>query len=212
MKRTMLSHMPRKNSKTAQVLGFALAIALVWGAGMASAQPSCLLGVYADENGSGPFSDWLPIRDLGNPVINFDVYYILFVEDFVNAVAWNREIVNFPGSGVFSSGLDVIESGYGTFVSATPEGYRMGNGACKIGFGGVPIVVMRESLVWLSDFYGFGGQIAVAPNVLEDANNPVYNTCTNEILPCESGILNLNVVISNESQSWGQVKALYQGN
>lgn len=187
----------------------ALAFALALGIGTASAQPSCLLGVYADEAGTSG-GVMTPQRDLGNPIVQFDVYYVLFVEDFTNAVAWNREFVGFPGSGVFSSGVDVLESGYGTFVDIQPQGYRMGIGTCAIGFGGVPITVMRETLVWLSDFQNFGGTIQVTANVLEHPDFPVYNTCNNDILPCQGGSILVEGVIANDSDSWGQVKALYK--
>lgn len=187
-----------------------LAFALALGIGTASAQEPCLLGVYADEAGAMG-GDMNVVRDLGNPIVVFDVYYVLFVEDFVNAVAWNREITGFPGSGVFSTSVDVVDSGYGTFVDIQPEGFRMGIGTCKIGFGGVPITVMRETLTWLSDFNDGGGTIAVTANSLEGPT-PVYNTCTNDILPCQGGQILVNGVIANDSQSWGQVKALYNSN
>lgn len=190
-------------------VAFAIAMALV--AGSASAQQPCTIGAYADEEGLEQAV--LAVRDQGNPFARFDVYYVLFAEDFTNAVAWNREVVGFNGNQTNSLSLDAVPT-YGTFLDQQPEGFRLGIGTCKIGFGGVPITLMKETFGFLDDFTPTGaqGEVRVTPNILEDPDFPVYNTCNNVIRQCEGGTLVVAGVVSNDSESWGSVKALFNSN
>lgn len=179
-----------------------IALAFAFAAGTASAQTECVVGVYADEAGSS--TTITPQRDLGTPLTTFSVYYVIFVEDFVNAVAWDREI----------SGIDVVATtvsidGYGNFLDERPEGWRIGLGGCQIGFGGIPIPLMREDITFVDDYQGGTGSIQVLPNVIEDPTTPIYSDCQAILHPCGTGSLVIETVVANESESWGSVKALY---
>lgn len=200
----------------------AMALALVLAAGTAFGQLDCVIGVYGDSGAT--VVDLTPERDLGTPA-NFDVYYAIYAEDFVNAVAWSRSFSGFadptgfglislgfaygpdPGSGSCAECVDVIGNPWGTFLDLQPEGYRLGLGVCKIGFGGVPVMLVRESL--LLDLNAAGGTISTGANTLEDPDNPVYNTCINEIKPCNGASLTVQKPVSNDGKTFGSVKALY---
>ena len=188
-------------------VAFTIALALV--ATSASAQLPCIIGAYADEDGTE--SVGIATRDFGSIVASFDVYYVLFTEDFVNAAAWGREVTGFGNSPLIRADYEA----FGTFVEDRPEGYRLGIGSCVIGFGGVPIVLLRETWNILDDYTPSGGSgtVQVIENVNEpEPNNihPVYNTCNDVILPCEAGQLLITRVVPNDSESWGSVKALFK--
>ena len=185
------------------------AITLALGAASASAQLPCIVGAYTDADGTSAVGT--AVRDLGDPRAYFDVYYVLFTEDFVNAVAWNREVTGFGGNLTF---LDEQEY-FGTFLDSQDGiGFRLGIGTCVIGFGGVPITLMRERWGIIDDYTPSGGmgEVVVLPNVLENENYPVYNTCNNDIRPCEAGRMLVTRVVPNDSDSWGSVKALFNSN
>jgi len=188
-------------------VAFAIALALV--ATTAAAQLPCTIGAYADEDGTEQVT--VAVRDFGETFAQFEVYYVLFTEDFTNAVAWGSEVTGFNGNPTFKTGVDAVPT-YGTFLENRPEGYRLGIGTCKIGFGGVPITLMRETWLIEDDFSPTGGAglVRVIPNVLEDPNYPVYNTCQDQILPCEAGEMLVTRVVPNDSESWGSVKALFK--
>lgn len=185
--------------RKATFLAFALVLAL---SATAFAQSECIVGVYADE--AGTQSSLQPVRDLGNPLVTIDVYYVIFAEDFVSAVAWNREFVD----------LDVIgtvrdTAPYATFVEERAEGWRLGIGECKIGFNGAPIPLMKETIFYNDDYQGGTGLVRVLPNVLEDPTYPIYSDCQTILHPCMAGELLIETVVPTDSQSWGSVKALY---
>lgn len=199
--------------------------ALVLAAGSVSAQSNCVLGVYGDAGGN--VVDLTPERDPFTPT-QFDVYYVIFAEDFLNAVAFDREFIGFdnPFTGVpnniFSLGfaygptldagdcaecVDEFGNPWATALFQTVEGFRLGLGACKVGVGGLPVTLMKETI--LLGAGADGGVIQVLPNVLENPDFPTYNSCINEIIPCNAGALTVQRPISNDSDSWGSVKALY---
>jgi hypothetical protein len=188
-------------------VAFAIALALV--ATTAAAQLPCTIGAYGDEDGTEAFT--VAVRDYGETFAKFDVYYVLFTEDFTNAVAWSSVVTGFNGNAIFKTGIDAVPT-YGTFLDNQPEGYRLGIGTCKIGFGGVPITLMKETWTIQDDFSSTGGEglVRVIPNVLENELYPVYNTCQDQILPCEAGEMVVTGVIPNDSESWGSVKALFK--
>jgi hypothetical protein len=171
-------------------------------AGTALAQSlGCVVGVYADDMGTR--SQMTP--PYNSPGISdvFSIYVILFTEDFANAVAWS---LNIEGLGTEIFQVDSFP--YGNFLDTQPEGYRLGLGGCVLGFNHTPILLMRHDLQAL---FGTGPRlVTTGPNPLENEMSPIYSTCLSALVPCDTNSLEISLSpIGVESNSWGQVKALY---
>lgn len=179
-----------------------IALFVVMFAGTALAQ-NCVVGVYADSTGTRSFVT-PPYNTPSSPSDPFSIYTILFTEDFANAVAWSLNIQGL-GTDIFQTG----SFAYGNFLDTQPEGYRLGLGECVLGFNHTPIKLMRHDLVAMM---GTGPRTCTTgPNTLENPTSPIYSTCQSVLIPCDTGTLTINLSpIATESESWGQVKALYK--
>ncbi len=189
--------------RKAMFLAFAIVLAV-----SASASAQCLFGVYGDA--AGTQTSITPIRDLGQSVFTIDVYYVMYVEDFVNGAAWNREVTGFAELGhhpIYDNTQqfleDRVDDGYG---------YRFGIGECRMGFNGKAVFVMQETLILQDDFQGGTGMVQVLPNPLENSESTVYTECDQNatIVPCpDMGSLFIESVVPAAGQSFGAVKALF---
>lgn len=198
--------------RKAMFLSLALALALT--AGAASAQTECSIGVFADE--AGLSTAVTPVRDFGETFVTFTVYYVIRAEDFLNAVAWDREIL-----GLGTTFSTVYSEDYGNLLidqQADGYGWRLGLGGCRIGFG-TALPLLREEITFFDDYSGAGGEIVVTPNTIEDypsgsgvtATKPLYADCQAVKHECDPGApLVITSVVASESQSWGSIKALYK--
>jgi len=175
----------------------------------ASASAQCTFGVYGDT--AGTQTSITPIRDLGQALFTIDVYYVMFVEDFVWGAAWNRSVTGFQEVGhipVYDNTQQFVEDRI-----ADGLGYRMGLGNCQIGFNGKPVFILQETLILQDDFQGGTGSIQVLPNPLENSNNPVYTECDQNatIVPCVGtmGSLVIESIVPAAGKTFGAVKALF---
>lgn len=173
-----------------------------------NASAQCQFGVYADVEGT--LTSVEAVRDLGNPIIQLDIYYVMYVEDFVLGAAWNREVTgDFNLLGAVQN-YDPLEQ----FLEVTPDGFRMGLGNCQVGFGGNSVFVLWETLILEDTFVqNAEGFVQVLPNPLEDANSVVYSDCSQDanLFLCEGmGSLAITGVVPAASTSFGAVKALFK--
>lgn len=176
-----------------------------------NASAQCQFGVYADAEGTQ--TSVVAQRNLGQPIFPLDVYYVMYVEDFVLGAAWNREVTGGPFSLV---GAQQIYDQDSQFLEVTPDGFRMGLGNCQIGFGGNSVFVLHEILFLEDSFQNTPGDftvIQVLPNPLEDATNVVYSDCSQEatLHLCDGlGSLTITGIVAAPSSSFGAVKALFK--
>ena len=106
-----------------------------------NASAQCQFGVYADAEGTQ--TSVVAQRNLGQAIFPLDVYYVMYVEDFVLGAAWNREVTGGPFTLV---GAQQIYDPNSQFLEVTPNGFRMGLGDCQIGFGRNAVFVLHEVL------------------------------------------------------------------
>lgn len=171
-----------------------------------NASAQCTFGVYADAEGTQ--TSTVAVRELGQSIFSLEVYYVVYVEDFVSGAAWNREV-----TGAYS--LIGAQQNYdptSQFLEVTPAGFRMGLGFCGVGFGG-NVSVLWETLILQDDFSGGTGLVQVTPNPLQDPSSVVYTDCSQEATKhlCDGmGSLLIESIIPTASSSFGAVKALYR--
>ena len=183
-----------------------LAVALMM-AFTVNASAQCTFGVYADAEGTQTSA--VAQRNLGSPIYQFDVYYVMYVEDFVLGAAWNREVTG--ASSLIGATQDYDPSSQ--FLEVTEYGFRMGLGDCQIGFGGNGVYVLKETLILEDDYSDNETYVTVLPNALEDPNSVVYSDCSQEatLHLCDGmGSLTILSIIPAESTSFGAVKALFK--
>lgn len=179
-----------------------------------NASAQCQFGVYADAEGTQ--TSVVAQRNLGQAIFPLDVYYVMYVEDFVLGAAWNREVTGGPFTLV---GAQQIYDPNSQFLEVTPNGFRMGLGDCQIGFGGNAVFVLHEILFLEDSFQNTPDEtiIQVLPNALE-AIGPfegqvVYSDCSQEATKhgCEGlGSLTITGIVAAPSASFGAVKALFK--
>jgi len=167
----------------------------------------CNFGVYADVEGTQ--TSTVAVRDLGSSVFSLDVYYVVYVEDFVTGAAWNREV-----TGAFSLlGATQHYDPLQQFLEVTQYGFRMGLGGCQVGYGGNAVFVLWETLILQDDFSGGTGLVQVTPNPLQSDTEVVLTDCTQDATKylCEGmGSLTIESIVPTASSSFGAVKALYK--
>jgi hypothetical protein len=180
-------------------MAVALTLALVLAVGSALAQTYPAqgnLGVYADPLGTT--SSVRPTQ--GQP---FDIYVVLFTEDVVDAVGYK---ITFPPDyalmaqsyGPDGSGLNIDVQG----------GSNVGLGTCAVGFGGLPIVAARYTLVYVGTTGGQQPMITLEP--LPREGSLLYSTCQSVLKAPELGpSLILEDPVPTQEESWGAVKSLY---
>lgn len=172
-----------------------------------NASAQCTFGVYADAEGT--LTSVVAERELGQPLFQLDVYYVVYVEDYVAGAAWNREI-----SGAYSLQASIPDyDPTQQFLEITADGYRFGTGQCQFGFGGRAISVMRETLWLFDDFSGGTGFVQVTPNAIEDATAATLTNCSinADKYPCgDMGSLLIEGIVPAEGSSFGAMKALYK--
>ncbi len=171
----------------------------------ASAQ--CLFGVYADAEGTQ--TSTVAVRELGQSIFSMDVYYVVYVEDFVSGAAWNREVTGAYSLLGAQQRFDPLEQ----FLEVTPDGFRMGLGTCEVGFGGNAVFVLWETLILQDDFSGGTGLVQVTPNPLQSDEFVVLTDCSQEATKyfCNGmGSLFIEGIVPTASSSFGAVKALFK--
>jgi len=171
-----------------------------------NASAQCTFGVYADAEGT--LTSVVAERPLGQPLFTFEVYYLVYVEDYVAGAAWNREV-----TGAYSLELSQMHPAPDTFLERTEFGFRYGTGRCQFGFGGRSISIISETMTLFDDFTGGTGLVQVIPNPLEDEFAVTLTNCSvnADKYPCEEmGSLLIEGIVPTESSSFGAVKALYK--
>lgn len=189
-------------------LAFAIVVAF-----SAASSAQCLFGVYGDAEGTQTIIT--PQREQGNPFFDITVYYVMYVEDFVLAAAWNRE---FTGFGVVAS--DPIYDSVNQFLEVTEDGFRIGLGECLVGFNGKPVLIMGEHFTLFDDYSGGTGMIQILPHGSQAVDpppavpvDPVYSQCDGNATKVDCpgmGSLIIESVVPVEGQSFGAVKALFK--
>ena len=161
-----------------------------------AAGQSCLIGSYADDAGS-------VLQHEPALFAPFLVYIVLRVESAVTGMAYSIAV---PEQLLFSA-LDYGPSGIGINVPRE-GGENVGLGECALGFNGTPIVIARYQAIALEGMAG--GLVELGPNTDEDPQWPIYASCADQLLTCDSiEELTISPVVANESRSIGYVKALY---
>ena len=186
-----------------RVTFFLALIAVLAFASTASAQipqSDCQIGVYADL--AGTISTLEPTQGE-----IFTVHVIMRLEGLVNAVAYQLFVPQL-GEQIFLVEESFGVPGKGINIS-TPGGYNIGLGECAVGFGGLPISVARHSFVM--PFESINARtISLGPNVDAYPTAPLFNTCTDDLLPCTiTDSLLLAAPVDNEASSFGAVKSMY---
>lgn len=182
-----------------RTMAVCLALALALTAGSALAQTECTVGMYADAAGTANF-----FQPTQGQV--FNIYMILFVEDFVSAAGpYELDVPeNYPGE-FFTLGTFFGPSGRGLTIDLDGElggPYNTGLGECAIGFVGFPIIVEQRTLL-----FPFHPQAQRTVSIVGD---PDYSNCQGVVKNCDVGPdLFLDSVIATESKSFGAVKSLY---
>ena len=178
------------------------AFALVFVAGSAVAQPDpfCVMGVYAD--GEGTQSVYVPTQGQ-----EFDIYVVMFAESIVNAAAFQLYIPDLNNQVFLTS--ETYGPGGGGINIPNSGGYNIGLGECAVGFSGFPIVISRHTL--LMPFETIGPRSIIAgPNVLADVDSPLFSDCQGQLYPCNTNsTLLLESPIATEAVSFGAVKSLF---
>lgn len=172
-----------------------------------NASAQCVFGVYADAEGTQ--TAVVAQRDLGNPIFALEVYYVMYVEDFVSGAAWNREVTGAFALLGSQQNYDPLQQ----FLEVTPDGFRMGLGDCHVGYGGNAVFVLWETLILEDDYSDGTGLIQVLPNPLQSETEVIYTDCSQDAVkkPCDGmGSLFIASIIPAESSSFGAVKALYK--
>lgn len=186
-----------------RVTFFLALVAVLAFAGTASAQipqSDCMIGVYADE--AGTIQTFEPTQGQA-----FTVNVVIRVEGLLNAVAFELLV---PGLGeeIFMLGESFGVPGRGINIF-TDGGYNVGLGECAIGFGGLPIVVSRHTMIIPGEPPN-ARTISIGPNTDEDPEAPVFAVCTGQVYRCTiSDNLLLAAPVDTENQSFGAVKSLF---
>lgn len=188
-----------------RTMAVALALTLALTAGSVMAQENCVMGVYADANGTVGLFKPTELQE-------FNIYVVANVLDVMNAAAYG--LVNPDPANLFITGAMWGPSGSGVNVPSDPlDPYgtsNIGLGECAVGFEG-PIVIATYTALVTSSFGG--GDVCVVPNPFRDETDPTkaqYNTCQDILKSCDLGpCLLVEDPIGTESVSFGAVKALY---
>lgn len=168
-------------------------------AGSAAAQGSCVLGVYADADGTSGYIQPVEAQ-------NFHIYVVMNIEDTVKAVAYSLDI---PGLGIEIFNLSTVYGPSGDGLNFPDAGgNNVGLGECVNGYTGDPIVVADHTMFMLTS--QVPRTVTVGPNTLADEFLPIYANCLNLLLPCDIGPgLVIDGVIPTSDTSWGAVKSLF---
>jgi hypothetical protein len=190
-----------------RTMAVALALSLVLVA--ASVYAQCVVGVYADADGTK--GTMVPGLDPNNPIqpVEKHMYVVAYAEDVMNAMSFN--LTNPDPANAFEIGALFGPNGVGINV-ATPGGFNVGLGECAVGFGGLPILIADFTYLFTPDF--IGGEFCLLPNTdqdpVTDPSLPQYSDCQGVLKSCDNGpCLLVEPPIASDSQSFGAIKALY---
>jgi hypothetical protein len=195
---------------------FTVVVALVLGAhaDKASAQ-DCSIALYADREGTKSTMAIDVDRVFGS---GFTVYAVMFVQDTVNAVAYDLAITGYEDGTDWMHSVERDNSHPEGWWVAGPSGdgllleqaggLSIGFGECASGFGGVPILVAVHHM-YAAPLWGYGvGRLE--PNLDQYPGFPAYGTCNHVLKPCEPGPdLVFESVLPSDATSVGAVKSLY---
>ena len=164
--------------------------------GAAQAQ-ECLIGVYADPEGT--------LLCLDPPGSGFSLYVVMSVENTVAAAAYSLTY----GPGMFVQARFSGPSGTGLVIDE-PTGTNVALGECVIGFGGAPVLIDEYQFAMFS---GQSGEwVDVGPNTSQNPDYPVYVTCNDLTTECafdEPLLVSWFCTVPADSRSFGSVKSLF---
>lgn len=164
-------------------------------------QSDCLLGVYADAEGTVSVLE--PTQG-----VPFTVYVVMFIEGLVNAVAYDLQVPKL-NEDIFLAGETYGPTARGINIF-TDGSYNIGLGECAIGFNGFPLLMATHSFIMPIETFG-GRSISVGPNKTWDQEAPVFAVCTSEVYRCT---INDNLLLTSpvytDSKSFGAVKNLFR--
>jgi hypothetical protein len=174
-----------------------LTITLLVSAGPAMAQ--CVIGIYADAAGTQSTIDPILFEE-------FNVYVVIHNEASVEGASYG--LTSPPGVQVINHGSGVYGPNGNGFNLVSPGGENVGFQNCAIGFGGLPVLVAQYTSI-VFDISAVGGRFQMIAN-LDEGTLPVHATCNGFLINCGNLMdLGINMVIANESKSFGAVKSLY---
>ena len=150
-------------------------LVLSMGTSAALAQ-DCSIAAYGDP--AGTVSWFSPLEGQ-----IFSIYVVMFVENTAAAVAYSMTYPRGP-SGMFLQARYTGPSGNGLVIDE-PTGTNAALAECVIGFGGHPVLVDEYQFVVFPGFAG--GVVEIGPNTSQHPDVPVYVTCNDLTLDCESG-------------------------
>ena len=185
-----------------RTMAVVVALVMAMTAGSVFAQSQCVIGVYADTEGTLGYYQPTEAQE-------FHVYVVMNLQDTIKAASYT---LNVPGLYTEIIPLSVLWGPFGTGV-AIPEipgnlyiaGVDVGIGDCVNGYTGLPVLIADYTFIILGD---------VPPRTLSVGPYrelyPEYVTCFNDLALCEIGPdLVIDAPIANDSRSWGAVKSLF---
>lgn len=164
-------------------------------------QSDCMLGVYADAEGTINVLE--PTEG-----VPFTVYVVMFIEGLVNAVAYDLTVPK------LNEDIFLISETYGPSARGlniiTEGAYNIALGECAIGFNGFPLVMATHTFLMPQNPSG-ARSISVGPNLFQDPEAPVFAVCTSEVYRCTiNDNLLLTAPVETDSKSFGAVKNLFR--
>lgn len=164
-------------------------------------QSDCMLGVYADVEGT--INTLEPTEG-----VPFTIYIVMFIEGLVNAVAYDLQVPK------LNEDIFLVAETYGPAARGinifTDGGYNIGLGECAIGFNGFPLLMASHTFLMPSNPSG-ARSISLGPNMTWDPEAPVFAVCTSEVYRCTiNDNLLLTAPVSTDSKSFGAVKNLFR--
>lgn len=164
-------------------------------------QSDCMLGVYADAEGT--ISVLEPTQG-----VPFNVYVVMYIEGLVNAVAYDLQVPKL-NEDIFLAGEIYGPTGRGINIF-TDGGYNIGIGECAIGFNGFAVLMATHSFIIPFETTG-ARSISVGPNTTWDPEAPIFSVCTGQVYRCTiNDNLLLTSPVETDTQSFGAVKNLFR--
>lgn len=164
-------------------------------------QSDCLIGVFADAEGT--INVFEPTQN-----VPFNLYVVMFLEGLVNGVAYDL-LVPKLGEDIFLIGESFGALGRGLNI-LSPGGYNVALGECAIGFGAFPISVAMYTFVIPNETTG-GRSVSIGPNKDWDPEAPIFSVCTGDIFRCTiNDNLLLTSPVDTDESSFGAVKNLFR--
>lgn len=185
-----------------RTMAVVLALVMAMTAGSVFAQSQCVIGVYADTEGTDGYYQ---------PIVGqqFHVYVVMNLQDTIKAVSYTLEV---PGLGteIFMIGDPLWgPAGEGIAIPEVPQLWTsvdVGLGECVNGFTGFPVLIADYAFIFL----GPAPPRTLTVGPYTDPLFPIYVDCFNEFKTCDIGPgLELGPPIANDSESWGAVKSLF---